>query len=434
MPLAPTSTQAATGPADGGLGISAGVEASWIEGSTTDTAVPLRTLDRPVTRDMYETFTKGHGGCQDLSVSRPLLIRPAAVLSAGATEPTAGLEVLVVDGLIAAVGPALQMPEHEDAEVVELADAVLAPGFVDLHVHELGGCGVIDATAPDLPGLAEALGQRGTTAFLATTVTAPVDDLLSVVEHVAEHVAALSSGTPLEGHARCLGVHLEGPWLSPARAGAQPAADIAAPSPADLAKLIDAGPVRMVTLAPELPGASDLIALARERGVVVALGHSDVDYRTAADAVAAGARHITHCFNAMRPLHHRDPGLVGAALDLPDVSVELIADGLHLHPATARLIHRAVGADRACVVSDAVDRGTPQPDGPLVGASVTQDAGVHNLVSWGVPLADALRMAGTTPAGVVGLEHGIRAGLPADLVAVTRDGELVATFIAGVRT
>jgi N-acetylglucosamine-6-phosphate deacetylase len=315
---------------------------------------------------------------------------------------------------------------------------VLAPGYVDLHVHELGGRGVIDAAAPDLAGLAQALGQRGTTAFLATTITAPVDDLLAVVEHVAQHVgphgAAAGDLRSPDGHARCLGVHLEGPWLSATRAGAQPAADIAAPSPADLAKLIDAGPVRMVTLAPELPGASDLIALACERGVVVALGHSDADYRTAADAVAAGARHITHCFTAMRPLHHRVPGRVGAALDLPDVTVELIADGLHLKPATARHIHRAGGAERACVVSDAVARGTPQPDAPLVGASVTQDAGVHNLVSWGVPLADALRMASTTPARALGLDHGISPGLPADFVAVTRDGELVATFIAGVRT
>jgi N-acetylglucosamine-6-phosphate deacetylase len=368
---------------------------------------------------MYATFTKGGGDCQDLSVAGPLLIRPRAVLQREGLVP--GLEVLLDGEVVASVGRGLAA-----ADVLDLPDVVLAAGFVDLHVHELGGAGVLDAERPDLPALARALAAGGTTAFLATTAAAPIAELERVLQHVATAQPANPSG------ARCLGVHLEGPWLAPARAGAQPTAHLAAPAVADLARLLDAGPVRMVTLAPELPGAMELIEYAVSRGVVVALGHSDCDYRTAGAAVDAGARHVTHCFNAMSPLHHREPGLAGAALDL-DVSVELIADGEHLHPATARLIHRAVGPSRACLVSDAVDRGA-RPDGVLAGAAVTQATGVRNLVSWGIPLEHALTMAAATPASVIGHEAVIRPGAPGDLVAVDDAGRLVATWVAGVRT
>jgi N-acetylglucosamine-6-phosphate deacetylase len=370
---------------------------------------------------MYATFTKSTGGCQDLAVPAALLLRPAAVLGPQGLQP--GAAVLVEDGRVSRVGTDLAAPPG--VEYVHLPGALLAPGFVDLHVHELAGCGAIDARRPDIAGLAAALAARGTTSFLATTVAAPVGDLLDVVAHVAELKQA-------PGSARCLGVHLEGPWLSPARAGAQPPAGIAPPSADDLGRLLHAGPVRLVTLAPELPGADRLIELALARGVVVALGHSDADYATAAAAVRAGARHVTHCFNAMRPLHHREPGLAGAALDLPGVSVELIADGAHLHPATARLIHRAVGAERACLVSDAVDR--PRADGaPLAGAAVTQSVGVQNLVDWGVPLADAAVMASRAPAAVLGHPVDIVEGAAADLVALDPSGALLGTWIAGVR-
>ena len=151
-------------------------------------------------------------------------------------------------------------------------------------------------------------------------------------------------------------------------------------------------------------------------------------------AVAAGAAHVTHCFNAMPPLHHRDPGLVGAALDVPDVTVEVIADGVHLHPAVVRLVHRAVGAGRVCVVSDAVDRGA-RPDGVLAGTAVTQDGALRNLLDWGIRLVDAVAMLSATPARVLGREDigRVAVGARADLVALDPGGALIASFVGGVQ-
>ena len=345
---------------------------------------------------------------------RPLLVRAGRALLNGALRPAS---LLLVDGVVAAVDP-VEVPA--DALVHETA--VLAPGFVDLHVHALDGAGTIGQ--PDVPGLSTALAKRGVTSFLATTVAAPVDALLPLLAPV-----------PVTG-ARCAGVHLEGPWLSPSHAGAQPPAALVPPSVADLDRLLAAGPPRLLTLAPELPGADAVVSRAVAAGVVVALGHSGATYDQAAAAVCLGARHVTHCFNAMSGLHHREPGLVGAALDLPDVTVELIADGVHVHPAAARLVWRAAGPTRVCLVSDAVDLGLPGADaarladGTLAGSRMGLDQAVRNLVAWGVPLVDALTMAAVTPARVLGLPP-LGVGAPADLVLLTDDLEVAATVVGG---
>jgi N-acetylglucosamine-6-phosphate deacetylase len=332
----------------------------------------------------------------------------------GAVQP---LDVLVVDGRIAAIGPELA---PNGARVLD-AD-VLSPGFVDLHVHALDGAGTFDP--PDIPGLGVALARRGVTSFLATVAATPVASLLPLVAPVTTDGA------------RCLGLHLEGPWLSTAHAGAQPRESLVAPDLADLDRLLAAGPPLMITLAPELPGALEVVAKAAAAGVVVALGHSGATYNHATAAVAAGASHITHCFNAMRPLHHREPGLVGAALDLPDVTVEVIADGEHLHPAVVRLIWRACGAQRVCLVSDAVDVALPGvsvaqlEDGTLAGSRIGLDQAVRNVVRWGVPLADALTMASVTPGSRVGLA-GLVVGAAADLTLLDDDLNVVLTMVEG---
>ena len=350
------------------------------------------------------------------------LFRPGAVVTP--TGLRADLDVAVEDGTVTAIGS--QLPVPPGAAVVELPGAVLAPGFVDLHVHELGGAGVLDASAADVTGLAKQLAAHGTTSFLATTATVSRADLASLLAHVA-------AAEPVAGAAQCVGVHLEGPWLSAARAGAQPAEHLRAPDASELLDLLERGPVRMVTLAPELAGASELIGAARRFDVVVALGHSDATYDQAAAAVAAGASHVTHCFNAMSPLHHREPGLAGAALDLPGVTVEAIADGVHLHPSVVRLIHKAVGAERVCVVSDAVDRGA-RADGVLAGAAVTQDVALRNLVGWGIRLVDAVTMLAATPARVLGREDigRVAVGARADLVVLEPTGALLASYVGGV--
>jgi N-acetylglucosamine-6-phosphate deacetylase len=387
--------------------------------------------------------------CQDL----PVLLRAGSVLLDGALVVDA--EVRVADGVIAAVGPAGSLG---GGPVLE--GAVLSPGFVDVHVHALDGCGFLGD--PDLAGLSSALVKRGVTSFLATTVTSSPASLLASVSHIA------AGGGP----ARCLGVHLEGPWLSPVRAGAQPAEHLRAPSVDELRALAAAGPVRLVTLAPELPGASALIAAAHDLGVVVSLGHSDCTLDQAVAALASGASHVTHCFNAMSGLHHREPGLVGAALTEP-FTVEVIADGMHVHPAAVRALVAAAGRDRVCLVSDAVDadvlaggpdvalgaedaraaapadvlaggpdvalgahdaRGAVRlADGTLAGTRAGVDAGVRNVVSWGIPLADALVMATRTPAAAIGrpdLGH-LTVGAPADAVLLDEALQPLVTLVGG---
>ena len=313
----------------------------------------------------------------------------------------ADTDVRIADGVVVEVGPAGSAP----ASVVDL----IAPGFVDVHVHALDGCGVIDEV--DVAGLGTALAHRGVTSFLATTAAAPLPHLLAV----------LAAATVVPG---CLGVHLEGPWLSPARAGAQPVGHLAPPSVTDLSLLLAGGPVRVITLAPELPGADEVITAARDAGVVVSLGHSDASYAQALHAIELGASHVTHCFNAMSGLHHREPGLVGAAFDAAALTVEVIADGVHVHPAAVRALVSAAGPDRVCLVSDAVDLpvagsdAARLADGTLAGSRSGLDTAVRNAVAWGIPLDDALVMASATPARVAGRPDlgQIAVGAPADLV------------------
>jgi N-acetylglucosamine-6-phosphate deacetylase len=193
----------------------------------------------------------------------------------------------------------------------------------------------------------------------------------------------------------------------------------------------------MITLAPELEGAHAVIRQATEAGVVVSLGHSTATYDQAVQAVDSGARHITHCFNAMPALHHRDPGLVGAALDLDNVTIEAIADGIHLHPVILRLLWRTCGPSRICLVSDAVDLDLPgsQPirlaDGTLAGSRIALDSAVRNLVGWGIPLPDALTMASTTPASVLGKMHVLEVGARADLVLLDAGLNVLMTIVGG---
>ena len=352
-----------------------------------------------------------------------LLVRGAQVLLGSALQPA---DVLIDDGRVVAVGASGALGTAPSV----LSGEVVAPGFVDLHVHALDGRGLVGAGSPDVEGLSQALLRRGVTGFLATTIATPLDDLVALVTAV--------SRSQVSG-ARLLGVHLEGPWLAPGHAGAQPVTALQAPALDGLERLLVAGPPTLLTLAPELAGADEVISRAREAGVVVSLGHSGATYEQAARAVGLGASHITHCFNAMSGLHHRAPGLAGAALDLPGLTVELIADGAHVHPAVARILIAAVGADRVCLVSDAVDvdlpgeTGVRLADGTLAGSRAGLDQAVRNLVDWGVPLASALTMASVTPGRLVGgsAYGGLRVGDPADLVVLGRDLEVQATVVSG---
>jgi N-acetylglucosamine-6-phosphate deacetylase len=341
-----------------------------------------------------------------------------------------------------------------DQPWIDLGDRTCAPGFVDLHVH--GGDGV-QVNADSAAASREAVGRiaafhltHGTTALLPTTVSDTPERTLATVEGAA---AAVDD----EGAARVLGVHLEGPWLSPARAGAQDPTALRPIDEAEVERLLQAarGRLRIVTLAPELPGAEPLIERLVGAEVIVAIGHTEADYEVAKRAVQLGARHFTHLFNAMPPLSHRRPGPVGVALTETDVAVELIADGHHVHPAVLSIAFDR--AERPILITDAsAAAGLPEGSrsrlgrldvvvsegavtlaadrSTLAGSALTMDAAVRTMVRRaGVGLAEALKAASATPAEAVGRPDlgRLRVGAPADLVVLDEDLEVAATLVDG---
>lgn len=339
--------------------------------------------------------------------------------------------VAVEDGRVAGAG-AGPPPAH----ALDLGEVILAPGFVDLQVN---GVDSVDFSTAPVAGIRRALGalaRAGVTACCPTLVTAPLDAYDEPLCRLAE-VAA----DPRPGEAAVLGVHLEGPFLGGAP-GAHPR-DLV--RPVDLSWLDDLvsarpGLVRIVTLAPEAdPGERAITALTR-RGVVVALGHSTAAYDDARRAADAGATVATHLFNGMGPLHQREPGLAGAALDDPRLTPSLIADLVHVHPAVLRLV---IGAKReVMLVSDSVAAGDATigaaarlADGTLAGATVLLDRAVRNVVGLGLPLTRAVEMAATIPAEALGLsDRGrIEPGMRADLLALDRETlEVRHVWIGGV--
>ncbi|HEY6960312.1 MAG TPA: N-acetylglucosamine-6-phosphate deacetylase [Gaiellaceae bacterium] len=318
------------------------------------------------------------------------------------------------------------------------------PGFVDLQVNGFGGVDFLDADSDGYRRAGEALLQTGVTAYLPTLITSPEEQVLAAMREVPVDVTA---------RPRILGMHLEGPFLSPTRLGTHEATARRDPDVELLERLLDAGPVRLMTLAPELAGADALVDRLLARGIVVSLGHTDA---TAADANAAfdrGARSVTHLFNAMRPLFHRDPGIVGAALARDDVFVSIIVDGIHLAPETARTVWNAARG-RTVLVTDAIaaaprafgtstlgeldlqvhEGAVRGPDGVLAGSVLAMIEAVRNLHALGVPIEDAVAAATTAPARVLGEpELGrIDVGLPADLVVLNDRIEIERVVVAGV--
>ncbi len=376
-------------------------------------------------------------------MDRDLVLRSARVVT---PDGVRGGDVVVREGAIVAVDP-----PRADRSAIDLGDRWLLPGFVDVHVHGGAGAQCTTADPDEVRRVARFHAQHGTTALLATTVPAPIDELIAATAAVRAAAAA-----PEPGAAAVLGAHLEGPFLSSARPGALDPAQFAPPSARDADRLLRDGGVRLLTLAPELPGALDVVRAAVAAGVVVSLGHSDATYVEAAAAVRAGARALTHAFNAMRPLHHREPGVLGAALDLDAVTCEVICDGVHLDPVAVRLLHRLKGAARTTLVTDATEAaGLPDGDYRLgersirvaggratllgsvtiAGSTLTMDEALRSTVRWcGVDVAEAARMASTTPAELLGLDHRkgvLAAGRDADVVILDADLSLAGVLARG---
>ena len=320
----------------------------------------------------------------------------------------------------------------------------VVPGFVDLQVNGFGGVDCLSAGADDIVRAGHALARTGVVAYQPTLITGPE---ATTVQAVGEFARARGSAG-----ARVIGIHLEGPFLSPQRSGTHPLSYLRDPDWRILEGIMAAGPVTMVTLAPELPGATALISRLAVAGVVVSLGHSDATAAQAAKGFDAGARAVTHLFNAMRPFSHRDPGIAGTALSRSDVYLGVIADGVHLSPEVLLTVWRA-GASRTYVVTDAiaaagvgpgrwklgeveieVETGTARrEDGTLAGSVGTMDESFRRLAALGVPLVDTVAMTSLNARRLMGLSEGnLSPGSVADVV-VLDDGYVVkSVFIGGV--
>jgi N-acetylglucosamine-6-phosphate deacetylase len=319
----------------------------------------------------------------------------------------------------------------------------ILPGFVDLHVHGGGGADCMEGEQA-VRQMARFHAQHGTTALLATTVTAPLAELEAALRGIAAVVQH-----PLPGEARVWGVHLEGPFINPEKLGAQPPYTIE-PDLETMRHLLSLAPIRVVTLAPELPGALELIAFLKAQGVRVQQGHTLATYAESRAGFEAGAQGFTHFFNAMTPLNHREPGVVGLGLERAEWA-EVIPDGQHVHPAAIRAVWKTIPHTYA--VTDAVAAaGMPEgayslgrhkvyqrgegvylADGTLAGSALTMDKAAQNLSRWGYALQDLLRMTSSFAAQYVGIPSGLATGMPADLVVLGEDFGLEEVYIGGLK-
>jgi N-acetylglucosamine-6-phosphate deacetylase len=341
-------------------------------------------------------------------------------------------------------------PPPDGVPAWDLRGFTVAPGFIDIHVHGGGGFLLVDGEAAQLRGFARWAASRGVTGFATTLIADPKRRLLQAIDSTVAMANAVDGARPL-------GLNLEGPFLNPLLCGALNSEFL---RPADVHELREyllaaKGSLRLMTIAPELPGAADVIAEAARAGVAVALGHSDATYEEAQRAFALGVSHVTHCFNAMRPFHQRDPGCLVAALNAPGVSVELIADGVHVHPAAMEMLLRLKGVEKTVLVTDAipvagvgngsfelggthveVKNGVARlRDGTLAGSTATMDAMVRNSAAWlPVSEAEAIRMATLNPASVIGMadrKGRVALGYDADLVVLSPGLCVEMTFVAG---
>lgn len=356
---------------------------------------------------------------------------------------------VVIEGTrIEAIGPEVAPA----GAVIDARDALVVPGFIDVHTHGGGGFALHTESPGEIEGYARWAPRSGTTAFLVAVVGVPG----GLPER--QLLAAVDAIEGCSGGAEPVGIHLEGPYINPARRGAHHLSWLRRPDPAEMERMLELsrGWLRLATLAPELPGADLLIRQLVDAGVTVSIGHTDATYEQARRAIALGIRHATHCFNAMPPLLHRAPGPLGAIVEAEEVTGELVGDCIHVLPPAMRVLIRALGPDRTVVITDAQPAaGLPEgatfsfggltarvvggvarlSDGTIAGSVVTMDQALRNLVEQvGVTLEDAVAMLTTNPARVAGVaarKGQLRPGYDADLVILDRDLRVHATICRG---
>lgn len=360
--------------------------------------------------------------------------------------------VLVEDGTVISVDSRNEVEIPANTRIIDLADAILAPGYIDIHIHGSIGHDTMEATPDALSAIERFLFAHGTTSYFPTTITAPVDSTLRALDGLAD---SIESHETSEMRARPLGIHLEGPFISREKRGVHPEEDLQDASLELFERFWQAarGNIKIITIAPEIPGAGKLIREAVRRGVCVSLGHSNASLSEATDAIAAGASHTTHIFNGMHPIEHRDPGIVGAVLTDDRVSAEIIADGIHVDPAIVRLFLAAKGVEGAVLITDG-SSATGMPNGKynlggitvemlgnaclhegrLAGSVLTLDSAVRNVMryaNW--PLEKAVRLVTLNPAKVTaisGKKGEIRVDADADFVVLSPKGEVLQTIRA----
>ena len=342
-------------------------------------------------------------------------------------------------------------PIRDEEPDIVLEKGYVLPGYIDIHVHGSNGYDLMGATEEAIEGVASSLAQYGVTGFLATTLTADWDSLMRVLESFRQFTQKQVSGAEL------LGVHLEGPWINEQYKGAQNAAHFMDPTLEAAQELwnIAGEMIKIVTLAPEKDNAKEVVRFLQSHEIKVAVGHSNATYEQVKEVLPLGVSHVTHCFNAMSGLHHREPGIAGAALYHQEVTAELIADGIHVHPVMMNILYRLKAAEKLVLVSDGTkmvglvdgvyDLGALQiylvqgvarlPDGTLAGSTLTLDQAVQNMVRLcHVPVADAVTMASQTPARIAGADQRkgkLKEGYDADFIFTDEELNVERTFIDG---
>jgi N-acetylglucosamine-6-phosphate deacetylase len=358
--------------------------------------------------------------------------------------------VIIENGIVEEVGHPNTVAIPPKAEVIDATQFIVTPGFIDPHIHGCGGADVMEGSYQALNAVSHIVARHGTTSFLPTTVSSQPE----VMSKTVERIGALLS-RPFDG-ARPLGIHLEGPFISAAMKGTHRSWNILSPDRfifEDWIKL-SRNSIRLLTLAPELEGANNLIAAAREAGVIVAMGHSDASFEEASAAVSQGVCYAVHTFNAMRRFNHRDPGILGSVLTDDRVFAEIIADGIHVSPAALRLFSRSKGKSHILLVTDAISA-TDMPDGEyvlgadtievtngvcrdrdgrLAGSTLSQEVALRNFIEWtSTTFEDALHALTLNPAKALHLDRkgALVPGADADLAVLDEQCRVMKTFVGG---
>ncbi|MES9735888.1 N-acetylglucosamine-6-phosphate deacetylase [Peribacillus frigoritolerans] len=361
--------------------------------------------------------------------------------------------IKVVDGKIAEVGPASQYKQDDDANVITLSpDYQVIPGAIDIHIHGASNSDAMDATHDALSTMAKTLPKEGTTSFLATTMTQSTQAIESALLNAGKYIE-----NQTQENAEIVGIHLEGPFISPARKGAQPEDYIVDPDVTLFKRWQEMAEnqIKLVTLAPEQPNGLDLAAHLRGTGVVASIGHSDATYDQIDEAIQAGTTHVTHLYNGMRGLHHREPGVLGAAYLRDELYVELIADGIHCRPEMIKLAYNQITSKRMILITDSLrakwlEKGTydlgGQPvnvdetkatlsDGTLAGSILKMNDAIKNTMEYtNCSMTDIIKMTAENPAKQLRIfdrKGSIQVGKDADLVILNDRLDVEMTFCRG---